>query len=93
MTLTSALAVYFVLWWVVLFAVLPWGVRTQDEHGEVVPGSAPSAPMRPMLVRKLIATTVVASVVFAILYALVVYGGLTIDTIPFLPDFTPKDWK
>ncbi len=93
MTVTSALAVYFVLWWVVLFAVLPWGVRTQDEQGEVVPGSAASAPMRPMLVRKLVATTVVSAIIFAILSGVVIYGGMTIDDIPFLPDFTPKDWK
>ncbi len=93
MPITSAFAVYFVLWWLVLFAVLPWGVRTQDEQGEVVPGSAPSAPQRPFLVRKLIATTVVAAIIFAILYAVIVYGGLTLDDIPLLPDFTPKDWQ
>ena len=90
MSLTSAFAIYFVLWWIVLFAVLPWGVKTQDEHGDVVPGSASSAPQHPFLGRKLIATTVVAAVVFAILYLVVGYGGLTLDDIPFLPDFTPE---
>ncbi|WP_436641807.1 DUF1467 family protein [Microbaculum sp. FT89] len=93
MPITSALAVYFVLWWIVLFAVLPWGVRSQEETGEVVPGSTESAPERPLLVRKLIATTVVSAVIFAILYVVIGYGGLTIDDIPLLPDFTPKDWK
>ena len=88
MTLTSAIAVYFVLWWLVLFVVLPWGVRTQEEHGEVVPGSNPSAPQRPMMVRKLIATTLVAAVLFAALYVVIVHGGLTLDDIPFLPDFS-----
>ena len=93
MPILSAIAVFIVIWWIVLFAVLPWGVRTQDEGGDVVPGSASSAPQRPMLMRKIIATTLVSAVVFAILYGVVVYGGLTIDDIPFLPDFTPKDWK
>ncbi len=93
MPILSALAVYIVIWWIVLFAVLPWGVRTQDEGGEVVPGTASSAPQRPMLIRKLVATTLVSLLVFAILYVAVAYGGLTIDNIPFLPDFKPKDWK
>lgn len=32
-----ALAIYIFIWWITLFAVLPFGVRTQDEAGEVVP--------------------------------------------------------
>ena len=39
-----AVAIYFVLWWIVLFAVLPWGVESQEEAGEVSPGSDPGAP-------------------------------------------------
>ena len=31
MSWTTAIAIYFMIWWVVLFAVLPWGVRTQEE--------------------------------------------------------------
>ena len=83
MPLTSALAIYFVIWWLVLFAVLPWGVRTQEEQGDVVPGST-------MLLKKLIATTAIAAIVFAALYGVVVYGGLSLDDIPLLPDFTPS---
>ncbi|MCZ7656994.1 MAG: DUF1467 family protein [Xanthobacteraceae bacterium] len=65
MTWTSALAIYFVLWWIVLFAVLPWGVRSQHESGEVVPGSDPGAPAIPRLGAKLIWTTLVSAAVFA----------------------------
>lgn len=90
MSITSAFAIFFVIWWLCLFAVLPWGVRTQEEHGDIVPGSAPSAPIRPLLRRKVIVTTVLAAAVFAVLYASVVYGGLSIDDLPFLPDFTPQ---
>jgi len=68
MTKTTAAAVFFLIWWVVLFAVLPWGVRSQHEGGEVAPGTDPGAPVVPKLGRKLIWTTVVASVVFAALY-------------------------
>ena len=44
---TTAIAIYFLIWWVVLFAVLPWGVRSQEEAGEVVPGTDPGAPAAP----------------------------------------------
>jgi predicted secreted protein len=66
-SLTTALAIYFIVWWIVLFTVLPFGVRSQAESGEVVPGSDPGAPAVPRLRAKIIWTTIVASVVFAIL--------------------------
>jgi predicted secreted protein len=49
------LATYFVIWWVVLFAVLPFGVKSQAEAGEVVEGSDPGAPAVPHLKQKLLA--------------------------------------
>lgn len=71
MSLTFALAIYFIIWWVVLFAVLPWGIRTQGEAGEVVPGTIESAPVKPRLLKVFIATTVVAGIVFlGVWYAL-----------------------
>ncbi len=82
MSLTSSIAIYFIIWWVVLFAVLPFGVQSQVEHGEVVPGSEPGAPHRPMLVRKAVATTIISAVLFAVVYWFVVYSGLTLDDLP-----------
>lgn len=71
MSLTFGLALYFIIWWVVLFAVLPWGVRTQGEAGDVVPGTIESAPVKPRLLKVFIATTVVAGIVFlGVWYAL-----------------------
>ncbi|WP_332690861.1 DUF1467 family protein [Bosea sp. (in: a-proteobacteria)] len=65
MTLTGGLAVYFVIWWTVLFAVLPFGVHSQAEAGPVSDGTDPGAPQAPALARKALITTVVATVVFA----------------------------
>jgi predicted secreted protein len=76
---STAAAIYFVLWWVLLFAVLPWGVRSQEESGEVVPGSDPGAPAVPRLLAKLLWTTVVTTVVFALLYAGYVYRLVALD--------------
>lgn len=65
MSISSSIAIYFVLWWVVLFAVLPFGVRSQVEEGESVPGSDPGAPVLPRMARKMIWTTVISLVIFA----------------------------
>lgn len=83
MGIGSMLAIYFIVWWMVLFAVLPFGVRSQEEAGDdIEPGSMPGAPSRPMLLRKAIATTLISAVIFAGVYWLLVYSGLTLDDIP-----------
>jgi predicted secreted protein len=64
MPITTACAIFFLIWWVVLFAVLPWGVRGQEETGEVVPGTDPGAPAMPKLRAKLLWTTLVTAVIF-----------------------------
>jgi predicted secreted protein len=88
MTLGFAAAIYFIIWWIVLFAMLPIGVRTSEEAGEkAAPGSAESAPHRPNLLPKMIATTVVASIVFAGVYAIIVHHVITLDDIPFFPRY------
>jgi predicted secreted protein len=78
MAISTAVAVYFLIWWIVLFAVLPWGVRAQSEEG-TVPGSDPGAPAVPNLWAKLIWTTVVAAVAWGIVALIYLNGWLTID--------------
>lgn len=88
MTLGFALAIYFIIWWIVLFAMLPIGVRTSEEVGEKAePGFAESAPHRPRLLPKMVATTVVATIVFAGVYAIIVHHVITLDDIPFFPRY------
>jgi predicted secreted protein len=78
-TVTTALAIYFVVWWVVLFAVLPWGVRSQGEEGEVAYGTDPGAPAVPRLWSKLGWTTVISALVFAVGWYLAANGILTFE--------------
>ena len=68
MAVTTGIAIYFIMWWVVLFAVLPWGVRSQHEGGDVEPGSDPGAPAVPRLALKLAATPVVSGLLFGLVY-------------------------
>lgn len=77
----AIIAVYFVVWWTLLFAVLPFGVRTQEEEGEVVFGSSPSAPARPQLVKKAIVTSIVSAIAVFLLWASIEYLGLSFEGI------------
>ena len=79
MSTTTLIAVFFLIWWIVLFAVLPWGIHSQHEGGEVAPGTDPGAPVLPKLGRKLMLTTVVAGVVFAAFYVVVANRLVTLD--------------
>lgn len=65
-TISTALAIYFVLWWVTLFLTLPFGVRSQHEDGAGAPGTDPGAPILAQMGRKLIWTTVISAVIFAV---------------------------
>ena len=85
MSTTSAIAVYFLIWWLCLFAVLPWGVKNADEAGtKVGEGHEAGAPINPMLWRKALATTILATVVFALAYGTITSGWIGLDDIPFL---------
>lgn len=77
----TLIAIYFIVWWITLFCILPLGVRTQAEAGDIVPGSAPSAPVKPQLLMKAGLTTVVAAIVVG-LFLLAVRMGLTLDDFP-----------
>ena len=89
MSLATAVAIYFIIWWTVLFAVLPWGVRSQEEGRSIAPGTDPGAPMLPELTRKLIWTTIVAAVVFALWYAIYTYRLITLDDLARLLGISP----
>ena len=64
-TISTGFAIYFVMWWIVLFVTLPFGVRSQHEDGEAAPGTDPGAPVVSRMGRKLIWTTVLSAVLFA----------------------------
>jgi predicted secreted protein len=77
------IGIYIFIWWTALFAVLPFGVRTQQEEGSVVPGTPESAPAKPRLLRVAIINTIVATTVFAAVYLIIKFQLITADTIPF----------
>ena len=84
MAISTSVAIYFIIWWMVLFAVLPWGIRSQVESGEVVPGSDPGAPALPQLLSKAIWTTIVSAVIFAVFQVIYRYHLVSLDDLATL---------
>ena len=68
--LFTLVAIYLTVWWTVLFAVLPLGMRSHHEAG-VDPGAGgdPGSPVEPNLKRKAITTTWVSAIVWVVVVA------------------------
>ena len=64
LTVFGALALYFVVWWTLLFVILPLRNQVETDPERIVPGQDPGAPAAPRLREKAILTSVLASVVF-----------------------------
>lgn len=90
MNWTSAIAIYFIIWWLVLFTVLPFGVRNAAETGAVVEeGNDAGAPIAHGLLWKAAMTTLLATVLYALVYWVLVNGYLETLDLPFFRDM-PK---
>ena len=78
-TLSTGFAIYFVMWWIVLFVTLPFGVRSQHEDGVGAPGTDPGAPVMTRMGLKLVWTTIISAAIYAL--ALLAYnaGYLSIE--------------
>jgi predicted secreted protein len=78
-TISTLFAIYFVLWWITLFVTLPFGVRSQHEDGVGAPGTDPGAPITSQMGRKLIWTTFISAVIFALAMFAYNAGYLSIE--------------
>ncbi|NKN36785.1 DUF1467 family protein [Agrobacterium sp. a22-2] len=88
MQFISAFAVYFIIWWITLFAILPIGLKTQAEDQDVVPGSVESAPAKFRGGRVVLLTTLVSGVIYGSWYIASTYFGIGFDSLPrILPNF------
>ena len=102
---SGGLALYFVIWWILLFAVLPFGIRSQAETGEVVAGSEPGAPSAPALREKALWTTLLSAIVLVAVAAVVSLApalngkplrrkkkkkAFSLSELPFLQNFIPR---
>ena len=85
MSLFTSICVYLTIWWIVLFAVLPWGVQSHAEAGVDPQGGDPGSPVNPNLKRKFITTTWISALVVAGLLALIHFQVIDLAKLPWRP--------
>ncbi len=81
MQISTVIAIYFLIWWVTLFAVLPFGVKSQNESDGFVEGTDPGAPVMARVWSKLIWTTIVASAIFGVVFLIYRYRLIDFDAV------------
>ena len=87
----TGLVVLLLIWWMVLFAVLPRRVRGQFEDGDVVPGTEPGAPVEPRLKEKAWLTTLIACGLWLVYFVVFEFELIGLDAIPFGLHFEPPE--
>lgn len=77
MSLTGGLVLYSVLWFLVLFVLLPIGQKSQAEAGEVTPGTPAGAPHEPQLKRKMLWATLISFAIWAVIAYIIMADVIT----------------
>ena len=84
MTITGAIVLFAVFWFLALYMILPLFVRSQEEAGEVEPGTSAGAPDQPLMKKKLIWTTITATVLWIVVFTIIESDLISIEDISFL---------
>lgn len=80
MTVANLIVVYLVCWWLVLFMVLPWGVKGHHETGEdYEAGIELGSPVKANIGRKMLITTAITTVIWGIFWAVMEWGLISIS--------------
>lgn len=90
LTITGAIVIFAMLWFLTLFCMLPQRMKSQADHGEVVPGTPASAPEVSHLKAKFIWTTVIAAALWCLIVAVLAMDLVALEDVPLwqLPDDT-----
>lgn len=78
MAITSALVLYAVVWFMVMFITLPIGLRTQGDEGDIVPGTQAGAPVNFNVKRTMLIVSAISLVVWGIIVAIILSGVISI---------------
>ena len=83
MGVTSAVVLFFVIWFLVFLVVIPIRLETQGDVGEVEPGTHAGAPENHRLKRKAWITTVISAIIWVVIAFTILSGTITIHDIDF----------
>lgn len=89
MTITAALVLYSITWFMTLFCVLPYRTVSQDEAKDIVPGTPPGAPAEEVMKRKAWITTLIATPIWAVIAGVILSGWITMEDLDWFGRMTP----
>lgn len=89
MTLTGAIVLFAVIWFIGLLVALPIGLNTQGDLGEVEPGTPASAPDNPNIKKKMRWVTIITFILWLPLVITIHQGWITIEDIDFWGRYGP----
>lgn len=92
MTITGAIVLLAVIWFMTLYISLPIGMKSQGDVGQVEPGTPASAPSEFHLRRKLWRVTLISVPIWAVVASVIAFGGIRVSEIDFFSDISPA-WK
>ena len=87
MTITAALVLFAVIWFLLLFIILPLNIKTQNDLGKVIEGTAPSAPVNPRVKTKMFWTTIITIILWVPIFLIISFELITISDINFYNKF------
>ena len=90
MSITGAIILFAILWFLVFFVVLPIRFRSQADAGHVVPGTPASAPAEENVRRKAKITTAIAAVLWVIIAGIILSGAITIRDLDWFHRLAPE---
>jgi len=83
MTITAAIVLFAVIWFMLLFISLPIGLKTQGDIGEVVPGTHASSPVNAQIKRKMKWVTLITILIFVPTYWVISTGMISVASLDF----------
>lgn len=91
MTITAAIVLYAVIWFMTMFVTLPVRLRTQGDEGEVLHGTHAGAPANFRLKRTMLIVTAIATVLWIIIAGIIVSGMITIEDMDWFDRYDPPE--
>ena len=76
MSITGSLIIFVLIWWIIFFSLLP--IDVDRKHKEMVEGADKGSPENPKIIKKIIYTTIITSIIFIGIFILVKYDYLNL---------------
>lgn len=90
MSIVSAIVLFAVIWFMVLFVVLPIRLETQGDRGEIVPGTHAGAPANLQMAKKAKLVTMISAVLWVVIAGVIFSGLITVEDLDWFGRMSPQ---